>query len=214
MTSPAHLCSSRPFQPPHAGGRTECAISTPRPSSWVTLAGCVAEPSQPHPLNGGNCRWSRTVGHSATGSCVQMAGRTVGMQGESHPPWLLLSVFTASSFSHCCQLQSVLLSHCFEGPWRPGGRIEVGTKEVLSARSLSVPPQFPFLSNAPCLPHRAAWGLDEVCGRRWGEYGCIWAHTPACSAEGVTLPACLGNPIKMCPSKGFREAKRARFQNN
>ena len=73
---------------------------------------------------------------------------------------------------------------------------------------ISLSPQCPLLSR------RAAWGLDEVCGWRWGGYGCMQAPTPACSAEGVTSPACLGNCIKMCPSKGFREAKRARFQNN
>lgn len=54
-----------------------------------------------------------------------------------------------------CQLQSVLSSSCFEGPWSPGtggGRGEVGRGEALNANSRFAPPRFPFYPNPFATP--------------------------------------------------------------
>ena len=92
--------------------------------------------------------------------------------------------------------------HCFEGPWRPGGRGEVGTKEVLSPLLPVCPTPISLSPQCPLLPCRAAWGLDEVCGWRGG----IWVHAGADScllSRGGDLTCLPGELHKNVPKQGI-----------
>lgn len=155
----------------------------PEAPSWVTFAWlCVAEPSQPHPLSGGNDADGAELSATVQPVLCADGGRTVGMQAIHS--LASFAVFTASSFSHCCQLQSVLLSTAALRVIGAGGRSEVGArKEVPECSSCLSHPNFPF-SPTPPAPPRGIARLDEVCVDGGGGYGCIRAQAPACSAEG------------------------------